>query len=55
MACLDNFSCLSFSQQVQVAFVSFQNNAVDELTVPADRILEITKTFNAEIFPLRKP
>ncbi|VDP61872.1 unnamed protein product [Schistosoma mattheei] len=36
-------------QQVQAVLVSFQNNAVDELAASADRIIEITKSFSAEV------
>ncbi|VDO51892.1 unnamed protein product [Schistosoma margrebowiei] len=37
-------------QQVHAVLVSFQNNAIDELAASADRILEITKSSNAEVF-----
>lgn len=37
-------------RQVPVVLVSFQNNAVDELAAPADRILEINRTPSAEVF-----
>ncbi|VDP77906.1 unnamed protein product [Schistosoma curassoni] len=44
------------SQQEQAVLVSFQNNAVDELATPADRILEITKSCNVEVFSvIEKP
>ncbi|VDP09187.1 unnamed protein product [Schistosoma mattheei] len=41
-------------QQVQAMLVSFQNNALDELASSADRILEITKSPNAEVFQSKK-
>ncbi|CAI2729054.1 unnamed protein product [Schistosoma spindalis] len=41
-------------QQVQAVLVSFQNNAVDELAASADRILEITRSPNAEVFSVKE-
>ncbi|VDP56485.1 unnamed protein product [Schistosoma mattheei] len=41
-------------QQVQAVLVSFQNNAVDELAASADRILEITRYSNAEVFSVKE-
>ncbi|VDP55879.1 unnamed protein product [Schistosoma margrebowiei] len=40
-------------QQVQTVLVSFQNNALDELAVNDDRILEITKS-TTEVFSVKK-
>ncbi|CAH8582451.1 unnamed protein product [Schistosoma intercalatum] len=41
-------------QQVQAVLVSFQNNAIDELAASADRILEITKSSNSEVFSVKE-
>ncbi|VDP41133.1 unnamed protein product [Schistosoma margrebowiei] len=41
-------------QQVQAVLVSFHNNALDELGASADRILEITKSSNTEVFQSKK-
>ncbi|VDO87989.1 unnamed protein product [Schistosoma margrebowiei] len=41
-------------QQVLTVLVLFQNNALDELAASADRILEITKSFNTEVFSVKK-
>ncbi|VDP58909.1 unnamed protein product [Schistosoma mattheei] len=41
-------------QQVQTVLVSFQNNALDELAASADRILEITKSSNTEVFSVKE-
>ncbi|VDP53901.1 unnamed protein product [Schistosoma margrebowiei] len=41
-------------QQVQAALVSFQNNALDELTASAYRILEITKSSTTEVFSVKE-
>ncbi|VDP47527.1 unnamed protein product [Schistosoma mattheei] len=41
-------------QQVQVVLASFQNNVLDELSASADRILEITKSFDAEFFSVKE-
>ncbi|VDP84780.1 unnamed protein product [Schistosoma mattheei] len=41
-------------QQVQAVLVSFQNNALDELAASADRILEITKSSNIEVFSIKE-
>ncbi|VDP80828.1 unnamed protein product, partial [Schistosoma mattheei] len=38
---------------MQAVLVSFQNNALDELAAPADRILEIMKS-NAEVFSVKE-
>ncbi|VDP80404.1 unnamed protein product, partial [Schistosoma curassoni] len=41
-------------QQVQAVLVSFHNNALDELAVSADRILEITKSSTTEVFSVKE-
>ncbi|VDP23311.1 unnamed protein product [Schistosoma margrebowiei] len=41
-------------QQVQVVLASFQNNVLDYLSAYADRILEITKSFDSEFFQSKR-
>ncbi|VDP07468.1 unnamed protein product [Schistosoma mattheei] len=41
-------------QKVQAVLVSCRNNALDELTASADRILEITKSSTTEVFSLKE-
>ncbi|VDP10224.1 unnamed protein product [Schistosoma margrebowiei] len=41
-------------QQVQAVLVSFQKNALDELTASADRILEITKSSTSKVFSVKE-
>ncbi|VDP73632.1 unnamed protein product [Schistosoma curassoni] len=41
-------------QQVQAVLVSFHNNALDELAASADRILEITNSYNIEVFSAKE-
>ncbi|VDP58100.1 unnamed protein product [Schistosoma margrebowiei] len=41
-------------QQVQTVLVSFQNNALDELTASADRISEITKSSTTEVLSVKE-
>ncbi|VDP62771.1 unnamed protein product [Schistosoma mattheei] len=41
-------------QQVQTVLVSFQNNALDEPSVSADRILEITKSSTTKVFSVKE-
>ncbi|VDP60333.1 unnamed protein product [Schistosoma mattheei] len=42
------------AQQVQAVLVSLQNNAVDKLAASVDRILEITKSSDAEISSVKE-
>ncbi|VDP73061.1 unnamed protein product, partial [Schistosoma mattheei] len=41
-------------QNVQAMLVSFQNDALDELSASADRILEITESSDAEVFSVKE-
>ncbi|VDP05254.1 unnamed protein product [Schistosoma curassoni] len=41
-------------QQVQAVLVSFHNNALDELAASVNRIIEITKSSNIEVFRSKK-
>lgn len=39
---------------MQVVLVSFQNNSIDELNSPEDRILEVTRIPNFEVFSVNE-
>ncbi|VDP73200.1 unnamed protein product [Schistosoma curassoni] len=41
-------------QQVQVVLASFQNNVLDELSASAGRLLEITKSSDAQFFSVKE-